>query len=423
MWTLVLLLVTFEFPLALNAAAMGSDSISDYERLRQRVSRESMITTTIMNSVNVVQLELSTMITEQKQQNDDIKLLMQQVAALSKLNTQLNFELNKVKQNLTESNQRLKDMIDQNDDKAEEKSGSLARDVGDVRKEISRQNNDIEVLQVDLKQLQRSTVDDRVFVDKVSSISQEMGEIKTANGMNSLVIEELQQEVNKVKLSKVSNDDFNEKYSRLEEELDYVREHGVNNSIAISEIEDEMDTITFNQTKHDNNLLYLNQKVQTLQRRSDKLESGIINMTDDMTSFDSSTKGMTTVISEMQGDLSLVQKSSADLGEIVLRLTNDPTTGKFKAQVSGTYVFFFNILTRPHMRLGVDLTINGETRSACAYSGADPNFSVNGSNMVVVHLNQGDEVWVRAHKSRDPPPGVMLSSFANSFAGFLLYSD
>lgn len=86
MWTLVLLLVTFEFPLALNAAAMGSDSISDYERLRQRVSRESMITTTIMNSVNVVQLELSTMITEQKQQNDDIKLLMQQVAALSKLN-------------------------------------------------------------------------------------------------------------------------------------------------------------------------------------------------------------------------------------------------------------------------------------------------------------------------------------------------
>lgn len=128
----------------------------------------------------------------------------------------------------------------------------------------------------------------------------------------------------------------------------------------------------------------------------------------------------------LEGAMSDVKRNQTivfDLVEYNMGGAYDPTTGKFKAQVSGTYVFFFNILTRPHMRLGVDLTINGETRSACAYSGADPNFSVNGSNMVVVHLNQGDEVWVRAHKSRDPPPGVMLSSFANSFAGFLLYSD
>lgn len=58
-------------------------------------------------------------------------------------------------------------MIDQNDDKVEEKFGLFVRDVGDVRKEILCQNNDIEVFQVDLKQLQWLMVDDRVFVDKV----------------------------------------------------------------------------------------------------------------------------------------------------------------------------------------------------------------------------------------------------------------
>ena len=128
----------------------------------------------------------------------------------------------------------------------------------------------------------------------------------------------------------------------------------------------------------------------------------------------------------LEGAMSDIKRNQTivfDLVEYNMGGGYDPTTGKFKSQISGTYVFFFNILTRPHMRLGVDLTINGETRSACAYSGADPNFSVNGSNMVVVHINKGDEVWVRAHKSRDPPPGVMLSSFANSFAGFLLYED
>lgn len=104
---LLFLFVVFEFSRVLHAASVGSDSLDDYERLRQRVQRESMITTTIMNSVNVLQLDFSNMITDQKQQNADIKLLLQQVAALSKLNTQLNSELNQMKRNSTESNMRL----------------------------------------------------------------------------------------------------------------------------------------------------------------------------------------------------------------------------------------------------------------------------------------------------------------------------
>lgn len=53
------------------------------------------------------------------------------------------------------------------------------------------------------------------------------------------------------------------------------------------------------------------------------------------------------------------------------------------------------------MRLGVDLIINGEIRFVCVYLGVDFNFSVNGSNMVVVYLNKGDEVWVCVYKSWD----------------------
>ncbi|XP_016086561.1 complement C1q-like protein 2 [Sinocyclocheilus grahami] len=74
----------------------------------------------------------------------------------------------------------------------------------------------------------------------------------------------------------------------------------------------------------------------------------------------------------------------------------DPTTGKFTCQVSGIYYFTYHVLMRggDGTSMWADLCKNGQVRASAIAQDADQNYDY-ASNSVVLHLDSGDEIYVK----------------------------
>nr|XP_020462148.1 complement C1q-like protein 2 [Monopterus albus] len=109
--------------------------------------------------------------------------------------------------------------------------------------------------------------------------------------------------------------------------------------------------------------------------------------------------------------------------DVVTNLGNhyDPKTGKFTCQVSGIYYFIYHILMRggDGTSMWADLCKNGQVRASAIAQDADQNYDY-ASNSVVLHLDSGDEIYVKLDGGK--AHGGNNNKYS-TFSGFLLYPD
>ncbi|XP_001920705.2 complement C1q-like protein 2 [Danio rerio] len=99
----------------------------------------------------------------------------------------------------------------------------------------------------------------------------------------------------------------------------------------------------------------------------------------------------------------------------------DPTTGKFTCQVSGIYYFTYHVLMRggDGTSMWADLCKNGQVRASAIAQDADQNYDY-ASNSVVLHLDSGDEIYVKLDGGK--AHGGNNNKYS-TFSGFILYPD
>ncbi|XP_034641875.1 complement C1q-like protein 2 [Trachemys scripta elegans] len=109
--------------------------------------------------------------------------------------------------------------------------------------------------------------------------------------------------------------------------------------------------------------------------------------------------------------------------DVVTNLGNhyEPATGKFSCQVRGIYFFTYHILMRggDGTSMWADLCKNGQVRASAIAQDADQNYDY-ASNSVVLHLDSGDEVYVKLDGGK--AHGGNNNKYS-TFSGFLLYPD
>ncbi|XP_054471556.1 complement C1q-like protein 2 [Anoplopoma fimbria] len=109
--------------------------------------------------------------------------------------------------------------------------------------------------------------------------------------------------------------------------------------------------------------------------------------------------------------------------DVVTNLGNhyDPTTGKFTCQVSGMYYFTYHVLMRggDGTSMWADLCKNGQVRASAIAQDADQNYDY-ATNSVVLHLDSGDEIYVKLDGGK--AHGGNNNKYS-TFSGFLLYPD
>lgn len=94
------------------------------------------------------------------------------------------------------------------------------------------------------------------------------------------------------------------------------------------------------------------------------------------------------------------------------------TSGIFVAPISGTYVFYCNILSKEHSYIELAVLVN-EQIELLIYSAGDDNLGV-GSNMVVIDLEESDIVKVVKYGPWGTRPFYIHNTWS-TFSGFLLF--
>ncbi|TRY88834.1 hypothetical protein DNTS_016924 [Danionella cerebrum] len=99
----------------------------------------------------------------------------------------------------------------------------------------------------------------------------------------------------------------------------------------------------------------------------------------------------------------------------------DPSTGKFTCQVSGIYYFTYHVLMRggDGTSMWADLCKNGQVRASAIAQDADQNYDY-ASNSAVLHLDSGDEIYVKLDGGK--AHGGNNNKYS-TFSGFILYPD
>uniref|UniRef100_A0A674PGG7 Complement C1q like 2 n=1 Tax=Takifugu rubripes TaxID=31033 RepID=A0A674PGG7_TAKRU len=109
--------------------------------------------------------------------------------------------------------------------------------------------------------------------------------------------------------------------------------------------------------------------------------------------------------------------------DVITNLGNhyDPSTGKFTCQVSGIYFFTYHVLMRggDGTSMWADLCKNGQVRASAIAQDADQNYDY-ASNSAVLHLNSGDEIYVKLDGGK--AHGGNNNKYS-TFSGFILYPD
>nr|XP_034334716.1 kinectin [Crassostrea gigas] len=97
------------------------------------------------------------------------------------------------------------------------------------------------------------------------------------------------------------------------------------------------------------------------------------------------------------------------------------STGIFTAPTAGTYVFYVSVQSAWHKYIYLNIVMNGsiKVRALAWYdSGSSVRILQTGTNLVILHLQAGDRVWVR----RGGGTGYYSdSSHVTTFSGFKLY--
>ncbi|XP_069094045.1 C1q-related factor [Pleurodeles waltl] len=109
--------------------------------------------------------------------------------------------------------------------------------------------------------------------------------------------------------------------------------------------------------------------------------------------------------------------------DIVTNLGNnyDAATGKFTCNIPGTYFFIYHVLMRggDGTSMWADLCKNGQVRASAIAQDADQNYDY-ASNSVILHLDPGDEVYVKLDGGK--AHGGNNNKYS-TFSGFIIYSD
>uniref|UniRef100_A0A8C2YYG5 Complement C1q like 2 n=1 Tax=Cyclopterus lumpus TaxID=8103 RepID=A0A8C2YYG5_CYCLU len=99
----------------------------------------------------------------------------------------------------------------------------------------------------------------------------------------------------------------------------------------------------------------------------------------------------------------------------------DASTGKFTCHVSGIYFFTYHVLMRggDGTSMWADLCKNGQVRASAIAQDADQNYDY-ASNSAVLHLDSGDEIYVKLDGGK--AHGGNNNKYS-TFSGFILYPD
>ncbi|XP_043911053.1 C1q-related factor [Protopterus annectens] len=109
--------------------------------------------------------------------------------------------------------------------------------------------------------------------------------------------------------------------------------------------------------------------------------------------------------------------------DVVTNLGNnyDATTGKFTCNIPGTYFFIYHVLMRggDGTSMWADLCKNGQVRASAIAQDADQNYDY-ASNSVILHLDAGDEVFIKLDGGK--AHGGNNNKYS-TFSGFIIYAD
>ncbi|XP_052711296.1 uncharacterized protein LOC128185704 [Crassostrea angulata] len=99
----------------------------------------------------------------------------------------------------------------------------------------------------------------------------------------------------------------------------------------------------------------------------------------------------------------------------------NPSTGIFTASSAGTYVFYVSVQSAHQKNIELDIVLNGSIKvRATAWYGSGSSVSIyqTGTNLVILHLQTGDRVWVK----RGGGTGYHSNGgHITTFSGFKLY--
>ncbi|XP_072219569.1 complement C1q-like protein 3b [Leuresthes tenuis] len=109
--------------------------------------------------------------------------------------------------------------------------------------------------------------------------------------------------------------------------------------------------------------------------------------------------------------------------DVVTNLGNhyDPSTGKFTCSIPGIYFFVYHVLMRggDGTSMWADLCKNEQVRASAIAQDADQNYDY-ASNSVVLHLEPGDEIYIKLDGGK--AHGGNNNKYS-TFSGFMLYAD
>ncbi|XP_067825376.1 C1q-related factor-like [Heptranchias perlo] len=109
--------------------------------------------------------------------------------------------------------------------------------------------------------------------------------------------------------------------------------------------------------------------------------------------------------------------------DVVTNLGNhyDGSSGKFTCSIPGTYFFTYHVLMRggDGTSMWADLCKNGQVRSSAIAQDADQNYDY-ASNSVILHLDAGDEVYIKLDGGK--AHGGNNNKYS-TFSGFIIYTD
>ncbi|XP_020796424.1 complement C1q-like protein 3 [Boleophthalmus pectinirostris] len=109
--------------------------------------------------------------------------------------------------------------------------------------------------------------------------------------------------------------------------------------------------------------------------------------------------------------------------DVVTNLGNhyDPTSGKFTCSIPGIYYFTYHVLMRggDGTSMWADLCKNNQVRASAIAQDADQNYDY-ASNSAVLHLEPGDEVYIKLDGGK--AHGGNNNKYS-TFSGFIIYAD
>ncbi|KAK1790777.1 hypothetical protein P4O66_014629, partial [Electrophorus voltai] len=109
--------------------------------------------------------------------------------------------------------------------------------------------------------------------------------------------------------------------------------------------------------------------------------------------------------------------------DVVTNLGNhyDPSTGKFTCSIPGIYFFVYHVLMRggDGTSMWADLCKNNQVRASAIAQDADQNYDY-ASNSVVLHLEPGDEIYIKLDGGK--AHGGNNNKYS-TFSGFMIYAD